>query len=76
METLTILGQRVKALRKEANKRQWELAEMMGCTMSNYQKIEYGLINIPATSLARLADYYNVSADYLLGRTDNPEPWT
>lgn len=74
MEILTVLGQRVKALRKAAKKKQWEMAEEMGCTTSNYQKIEYGEVNIPTTSLAFLAEYFGVSTDYLVGRTDDPEP--
>jgi len=75
METLTIMGQRLKALRKDAKKKQREMAELMGCTISNDQKIEYGIINIPTTSLAFLAEYFGVSADYLIGRIDNPKPW-
>jgi len=73
METLTILGQRLKALRRTAKKKQWELAKEMGCTTSNYQKIEYGQVNIPTTSLVFLAEYFGVSTDYLVGRTDKPE---
>ena len=42
----------------------------MGCTVSNYQKIEYGQINIPISSLMTLADYFGVTTDYLLGRSD------
>jgi len=74
MEILLILGQRLRTLRNAAGKKQKEMAEMMGCTVSNYQKIEYGHVNIPATNLALLAEYFNVSTDYLVGRTDNPEP--
>lgn len=75
METLNILGQRVKALRRAEKKKQWEMAKQMGCTTSNYQKIEYGQVNIPITSLVLLATHYGVSADYLLGLTDDPKPW-
>ena len=42
----------------------------MGCTVSNYQKIEYGQINSPISSLMTLADYFGVTTDYLLGRSD------
>ena len=34
----------------------------------HYQKIEYGQVNVPATTLCALADYFGVSTDYLLGR--------
>lgn len=47
------------------------MAEILGCTPSHYQKIEYGQINIPSVTLAFIADYFNVSADYLLGRSEH-----
>lgn len=40
---------------------------MSGCTVSNYQKTEYGQVNIPVLTLAALAQYFHVSTDYLLG---------
>ena len=40
----------------------------------HYQKIEYGQVNVPATTLCALADYFGVSTDYLLGRRDGPGP--
>ena len=46
------------------------MAELLGCTTSHYQKIEYGKVNIPTTTLVFFADYFNVSTDYLLGRKD------
>ena len=38
----------------------------------HYQKIEYGQVNVPATTLCALADYFGVSTDYLLGRSESP----
>lgn len=64
---------RLKSLRKGANKRQTDIAELLGCSASHYQKIEYGEINIPAISLMTLADYFGVTTDYLLGRSDERE---
>ena len=63
-------GQRLKELRKNGKKKQADMAELLGCTISNYQKIEYGEINIPAISLMTLADYFGVTTDYLLGRSE------
>ena len=40
----------------------------------HYQKIEYGQVNVPATTLCALADYFGVSTDYLRGRRDGPVP--
>ena len=73
MELLKILGERLKDLREEADLTQKDMAGKMGCTTSHYQKIEYGKVNISASMLNFLADYFHVSADYLLGRTDNRE---
>lgn len=70
MEILATMGKRVQALREEKGLTQKGMAELLGCTTSHYQKIEYGKVNIPTTTLAFFADYFNVSADYLLGRTD------
>lgn len=65
---------RIKALRKEKGVTQVEMAEFLGCKDRHYQKIEYGEINIPSLTLVKLADYFGVSTDYLLGRSDNRGP--
>lgn len=69
-EELVPFGKRLKELRTAANQTQRSMGELLGCTISNYQKMEYGDINIPITSLMILADYFNVTTDYLLGRSD------
>ena len=70
METLHILGNRLCSLRKERQLRQLDIAEMLGITQTHYQRVEKGKINIPTLTLCFLADYYGVSTDYLLGRSD------
>ncbi len=70
MEILQTMGTRVQALREEKGLTQKGMAEILGCTTSHYQKIEYGKVNIPTTTLVFFADYFNVSTDYLLGRKD------
>ena len=64
---------RLKALRKENRLTQRQMAELLACTERHYQKIEYGEVNLPTLDLMLLADYFEVSADYLLGRTDRRE---
>ena len=68
MEPLTTFAARLKALRRERKQTQKDMAVLLGCTVSNYQKMEYGQVNIPITTLLALADYFDVSTDYLLGR--------
>lgn len=70
MEKLEILGMRLKALRKERRLYQRELGELLDVTLGHYQKIERGKINISALTLCTLADYFGVSTDYLLGRSE------
>lgn len=63
-------GQRLKLLRKEKGLKQIEMAEFMNMTDRNYQRMEYGRINVSATTLIFLADFFGVTTDYLLGRTE------
>ena len=68
IEEMQPFASRLKVLRKERRKNQAEMAAVLGCTPNHYQKIGYGRINVPATNLMILADYFGVSVDYLLGR--------
>ncbi len=61
-------GNRLKELRKEKHKTQVEMAQLLECTDRHYQRMEYGYINVPSLTLIRLADYFGVTTDYLLGR--------
>lgn len=69
-ERLVIFGEKLKELRISSRQTQKSMGELLGCTISNYQKIEYGKVNIPITSLMILADYFGVTTDYLLGRSE------
>ena len=62
--------QHMRALREDRDLTQGQMAELLECTEGHYQKIEYGKINLPTLDLIFLADYFDVSTDYLLGRTD------
>ncbi len=50
-----------------------EMARFLECTDRNYQKMEYGEINVPGLTLIKLADFFQVSLDYLVGRSDDRE---
>lgn len=69
----TVFSNRLKSLRKEKHTTQEEMATLLGVTTNHYQKIEYGQINISISVLDTLADYFGVTADYLLGRSDRKE---
>lgn len=64
---------RLKYLRKSNKYRQSDLANFLNITTRHYQDIKYGNINIPYLTLVALADFFDVSLDYLVVRTDNPE---
>ena len=66
-------SERLKELRKEKKITQVEMANILECAENHYQRIEYGQINIPSLTLEFLADYFEVSMDYLMGRTDKRE---
>lgn len=68
---MPIFSVRLKELRKEKKQTQKDMAELLHCTDRHYQRIEYGQINLPSLDLITLADYFGVSADYLLGLTDH-----
>ena len=70
METVQVLGGRLRELRKEKKLKQRELAVLLGITEVHYRRVEAGKINIPTLTLCALADYYGVTTDYLLGRSD------
>ena len=63
-------GKRLKELRLEKKIKQKEMAELLNCTDRNYQKMEYGENNVPGLTLIKLADFFQVSLDYLVGRSE------
>ena len=63
---------RLKELRTSKGVTQKSMAEYLGMVEQAYQKYEYGKIEPNHATTIKLADYFDVSADYLLGRSDNP----
>lgn len=64
---------RLKELRKENKKNQTEVAKVLNLTQQTYAKYELGNHEPSIYSLIKLADYYGVSLDYLVGRNFNNE---
>lgn len=63
---------RLKDLREDNDLKQQQVADYLGITRSAYSNYENGIREIPLELLMKLADFYHVSVDYLLGRTDEP----
>lgn len=69
---LPSIAERLKPLRNSRHLTQEDMGRLLDCTCRHYQKIEYGQINVPSTTIIFLAKYFGVSADYLLGLEDVP----
>ncbi|MCD8325061.1 MAG: helix-turn-helix domain-containing protein [Clostridiales bacterium] len=63
--------QRLRDLREDADLSQQQLASIIGIQQTVYSRYERGFQTIPLEHLIFLADYYDVSIDYLVGRTNN-----
>ena len=62
--------QRIQDMRTDADLSQRELSEILHISQRSYSHYETGSRNIPIEMLIRLANYYDTSIDYLVGRTD------
>ena len=63
---------RIRDLREDRDMTQAQMGRILACSQRVYSNYERGDLDIPTAVMIRLADYYDVSVDYLLGRTDNP----
>jgi len=59
---------RIRDLREDSDKKQIEVAKYLNIDQSTYSDYENGKINVPIEQLIKLADFYDVSLDYLVGR--------
>ena len=66
--------QRIQDLRIDSDLSQTKIGEILHISQRSYSHYETGSRNIPIEMLIRLADYYDTTIDYLVGRTDNKEP--
>lgn len=64
---------RIRDLREDSDKTQKEIADVLGISQTMYARYERGANELPIRHLMKLADYYNVSTDFILGRTDEPK---
>lgn len=65
-----IFGERLKILRKENHLKQDDVAKILGCTQRKISYMEQGVTEPDLQSLVKLADYFDVSIDFLCGRKD------
>lgn len=63
---------RIRDLREDNDLTQKQIADYLMCDQSLYSKYERGEREIPLNLIIKLADYYNVSIDYIVGRNSKP----
>ena len=66
---------RLRDLREDRDLKQRDIAELLKVHQTTYSDYELGRLNIPVAVLHTLADFYGVSIDYLLGRTNSKDPY-
>lgn len=69
---MSLIGERLKTLRIEKGVTQKAIAENIQVSPVSLQRFEYGTVRPSLDTLISLADYFNVSLDYLVGRSDDP----
>lgn len=70
MEDKMSMYKRIRDLREDHDLTQTDLAKILNCSQRSYSYYESGGHDIPTQTLIAIADYYDVSVDYILGRTD------
>ena len=67
--------QRLKDLREDKELKQIDIARLLETTQQQYSKYETGMQEMPTRHVSKLADFYNTSTDYILGRTSDIKPY-
>ena len=73
--TVMIMNLRIRDLREDRDLKQKQIADYLMCDQSLYSKYERGERALPLEFAEKLADYYGVSVDYLLGSTNEKRPY-
>ena len=68
-----MLYQRIRDLREDKDLTQQKMGEILSCSQRVYSNYERGELDIPTEILVKLADFHNVSVDYILNRTDKKD---
>lgn len=66
---------RIRDLREDNDKTQKEISTYLMCDQSLYSKYERGVREVPIYVIIKLSQLYNTSTDYILGLTNNKEPY-
>ena len=72
---MNTMYQRLRDLREDRDLTQQELATLLKVSQTTYSRYESGVLDIPSTSLIKLAEFYKTSIDFLVGLTNNKRPY-
>lgn len=75
MYEVRVMYRRIRDLREDADMTQTQIAKILHCSQRVYSNYERGDIDIPTSILISLAKIHSTSVDYILGLTDNKEPY-
>ena len=67
--------QHIRDIREDHDLSQKQMAELLNIGQTTYSDYELGRLNVPVAILHKIADFYGVSVDYLLGRTNEKRPY-
>ena len=71
-EVMIVQFKNLRGIREDRDIKQKEIAKYLSVSQNTYSQYETGVISLTAEVLIKLADYYKVSVDYLLDRTNDP----
>ena len=72
---MRILYRHIRDLREDRDLTQQEVARLLNVSQTTYSRYESGALDIPSSSLIKLAQFYKTSIDYLVGLTSNKAPY-
>lgn len=72
-EVIIVQFRNLREVREDRCVRQKDIAQYLNVSQNTYSQYETGVISLTAEVLIKIADFYQVSIDYLLDRTDNPQ---
>ena len=72
-EVMIMQFKNLRAVREDRDLKQKDIAKVLNVSQNTYSQYETGVIALTAEVLIKLSDYYDVSIDYLLDRTNNPK---
>ena len=67
--------ERIRNLREDRDLTQKQIWQLLNMSQTGYNQYEIGKNDIPTKVLQQLADFYNTSTDYILGRTNETKPY-